>query len=942
MRPLALLLTTLTGFSGLVYEVTWQKYLAALLGSHSEATAAVLAIFLGGLAIGYALFGVLTRRLVERAAWTGESPRLLFVYGFLEVGIGLYAFGFPWLFQRVSAISYALPHALDGFGFAFDVVLAAVLIGPPTVVMGATIPILTQALARDLEDATRFHAFVYGFNTLGAFFGALSAAFFLIPSLGLAGVMSAMGAVNLVAGGIFIVWGRSLGVGAVRQAGASVLPRVTFTAYALVALLTGFAMMTVQTIVIRIGALAFGSSEYTFAMVVAVFVLCIALGSFAVSLVKRVPHGVLPGVLFGLVVLLCVLDTLLPQAPYWVHVIRTGFGSGAADFYRYYLAGFGAVLVGVAPAVLLSGAVLPLVFDHLRQQVGDLGALAGKLYSWNTVGSLLGALFGGYLLFFWFDLDQIFRIAVAAVAVSALLLCGVLYGVRRAAAVTVVVAIAVLPLVSARWDPRLLTGGLFRLREPVFFTGQGVNAVLLQGWQEAGYELLFHEDDPIMTVTVVQEESGGRRARSIVNNGKSDGNTVEDLSTMVMLAALPALYADRLERAFVIGYGTGITAGELASFPSVEKVSVAEISPAVMQAAPLFDNVNHHASRHPKVEIVRSDAYRALMRSEARFDVIISEPSNPWVTGVEMLFSREFLKAASERLEEGGIFAQWIQEYEIDDASIELILRTFLSVFKNASVWRTADDLIVLGSAGAFHERPLVRIEQRLQQQALTRSLLRAGIDSLPALLSHEIVPVGVLAAAQLEGPLHTLGNPRLSHQAGRGFFQGGMGSLPFTGYGLPARVGAANALLNRMAARSGSGLSETERTQAVRHACQTHPSLCLTMLAAWQVNAPGALPLKRLLAALVPPGRDFYLETIGQLTPLMSGQGRGPIPPAVAKRATQHYSAYYQHTAPFRPRYLYQVWRRCQAPQADPAACSQGMEQARRLVEYGHARADH
>ena len=169
VRLVALLLTVLTGFAGLVYEVAWQKYLAALLGSHGEATAAVLAIFLGGLSAGYALFGRATRRVLERARRRGQRPQLLLFYACVEAGIGVYALLFPILFGFAQKLSLLGPLDHDALGFAFDVVLSALLIGPPAVLMGGTIPILTLALAGDFARATRVHAWIYGANTLGAF-----------------------------------------------------------------------------------------------------------------------------------------------------------------------------------------------------------------------------------------------------------------------------------------------------------------------------------------------------------------------------------------------------------------------------------------------------------------------------------------------------------------------------------------------------------------------------------------------------------------------------------------------------------------------------------------------------------------------------------------------------------------------------------------------------
>src|SRR5262245_25418294 len=152
VRAAALALTAHTGFAGLVYEVAWQRYLATLLGAHSESTAAVLAIFLGGLSAGYWLFGAVTKTLVSLARAAGRPPPLLSCYGAVEAAIGVYALSFPWLFRGAQEVSLWLPGGGGLLAFASDVALAAALIGPPAVLMGGTIPILTQALARSLED----------------------------------------------------------------------------------------------------------------------------------------------------------------------------------------------------------------------------------------------------------------------------------------------------------------------------------------------------------------------------------------------------------------------------------------------------------------------------------------------------------------------------------------------------------------------------------------------------------------------------------------------------------------------------------------------------------------------------------------------------------------------------------------------------------------------
>lgn len=846
-RLIALLLTLLTGVSGLVYEVAWQRYLATLLGSHSEATAAVLGIYLGGLSLGYALFGRLTASLVRRAS--GTAPPLALAYGIIEASIGVYAWLFPSLFGLAQDVSYRLHVPSPGLAFAVDVVLAALLIGPPTVLMGGTIPMLTQALSRSLADATRLHALVYAFNTTGAFLGALAAAFWLVPALGLVGVLRVMGAVNLVVGGIFVLMGVAgrttamLPVPGEADRGAL----RGFAAYALVALLSGFAMMTAQTVLIRLSGLAFGSSHFTFAMVVAAFVFCIALGSFAVSLLRRISPALIVASQWCLVAALLLLYTQLEDAPYWAHVLRTKFGTDDAAFYPYYLTAFATILAVIGVPILLAGATLPLLFHHLRGSGGDIGAVAGKLYSWNTVGSLLGALLGGYVLFFWLDLHAVFRVACGALIAGATLLTLQMPGtrMRQGAVVLPVLALLVLFLLPA-WAPERLSAGLFRTRTAQPWTDAGPDAFFASS---DGVDVLFYRDDPVASVAVKEFPIwGGKKTRSIISNGKPDGALVLDYPTMALVALVPALLADKAERAFVIGYGTGVSVGELAALRSMKEVVVAEISPAVMDAAPFFDEGNLNASRSDKVRVLVSDAYRALLRSGGPFDVIVSEPSNPWVTGVEMLFSREFLSAARAQLAPGGVFAQWFHSYETDDETLALVLRTYASVFDQVAVWFTmSNDLLLLGFEQADAAIDLERLALRAASFDYRPGLSRAGVSGVPALLAHELVPVGVLGAPTDGAPIHTLLHPILSHQAARAFFRGGEARLN-TAAAKATRTGGGDMLLQRWAARQGGKLSDTDHGQAVRQTCRHRPVECATMLAQWQVEDPGSPALARQL----------------------------------------------------------------------------------------------
>ncbi len=924
IRLAALLLTALTGFAGLVYEVAWQKYLAALLGSHGEATAAVLAIFLGGLSLGYALFGWASRWLVERSRLRSRPAQLLYFYAIVEAGIGLYALLFPTLFGVFQRISLFVPHGNAGLGFGFDVGLSALLIGPPTVLMGGTIPILTLVLAGDLKHATRIHSLVYGFNTAGAFVGALAAGFLLIPWLGLDWVVYAMGGVNLVAAAIFALLGRHTGgIELDLTAPAAVEPVARFGAWASVSLLAGFAMMALQTTFNRVGALAFGASQFTFASIVAVFVACIALGSLAVSAIGNIPRGLVVGSQWLLVLLLFPLYLVMEDAVYWAHVIRILFYPIDEAFHAYHLLNFEAVFLVLFVPVGLSGALLPLLFHELRREVRELGSVAGRLYAWNTFGSLLGALFGGYLLLFWLDLHHVYRLAMLALAVGASILTVLVLRpmprfaalVKFAVPVVLMATLGAIALLPA-WSPEKLSAGLFRIRSEGQFSFLGPERLF--AGRDIG-EVVSYDDGPTSTVTVIDPD-GSAENRSIVVNGKSDGALFTDYTTMALTALIPALMAESHENGFVIGYGTGVTTGELAALDATRTVTVAEISRGVIQAAPLFDDGNLAASKNPKVSIRRGDAYRALLQSREVYDVIISEPSNPWVVGVEMLYSREFLEAARERLAPGGVYAQWFHIYESDPAVVALVLRTYASVFPHISVWYTLGfDLLLLGFNQVDRALDVEALEERFARDDFAAGFARVGIESFAQLAAHELLPLGAFQAMEQPGEIHSLRHPLLSYRAARAFFRGRLGSLAPHQSRAQVRTAMQNSLLRRHAGGK-TPLPERVILAAAQESCRFNRNEhCGTFFALWSLHYPRSLILKAALAEKRKQGSEAsrYLtpRSLAKLKVMLGGtepDADRTYSAAAAERLTEGWRRHYHHVVPFSRDRLDEIWDRC------------------------------
>jgi hypothetical protein len=422
--------------------------------------------------------------------------------------------------------------------------------------------------------------------------------------------------------------------------------------------------------------------------------------------------------------------------------------------------------------------------------------------------------------------------------------------------------------------------------------------------------------------------------RGIYINGKSDGNLIVDYQTMSLAALVPALLAENPERCFVIGFGTGVTAGELAALDGVREVDVAEISQEVINAAPLFDDGNLSASKNPKVTIHRGDAYRSLLRSEGQYDVIVSEPSNPWVTGVEMLYSVEFLEAARDRLSTGGVYAQWFHLYESDTNTVELVLRTFTSVFPHASVWyANGSDLLLLGFDRSERALDVAALETRFQRSDFSAGFSRVGIESVPALLAHELLPLGTLHAAELEGQLHTLRHPVLSDRAARAFFLGGTARLPKFAWPQSATVGIRNSLLRRFAGTDDRSLPEDVMMSAARETCSGHRRLeCATLLARWLRDDPESERLDHLreeLSQALPNTElpdTFELKSVGVLFGRSSFRRlEGPESLARANRISAIFQLYYHHAVPFERRRLRAVWSQC---------VDAGCDEARRDLE--------
>ncbi len=769
--------TFLTGAAGLIYQVTWQKYLSRLLGSDSVATAIILATFLGGLSIGYYFCGKLTTRL----------KRHFVGYAVLEGIIGAWCLLFPHLFQILDFLtkhwSFSPPLLI-----IFQGILCSVLLmGVPTVCMGGTIPFLTRGISRNITEATSVHAMVYAVNTAGAFAGTLLAGFYLIPNHGLPATMVGTSFLNLGTFFFFLILPKFLKPVEIPEKSEAYIEKRApepssdigrfppFLLYSL-AFLSGFYVMCLENVLIRIINLALGSSSYSFTIIVSVFILSIAAGSFVIGCLKGISRWLLCVNQILISILLLIIFITLDKWPYWAHVIRISFQSNIAGFWGYYLQVFLALACILILPIGLMGATVPIIFHELKRDLPKVGQHSGMVFSWNTAGNLIGSLVGGILLYYVFNNRGVFLTAAFLSALSAGLAGWHLSKKSVVSSFVLFIIIGFMGISSSFYHFKNFTMGTFRLRTPLPFSFS--NAKTFFKTLDKGFEVKYYNDGPMATVAVIQDRKKfplfDKKSMALIINGKSDSSTIGDIYTLKLLAHIPALLADKRNNIMVVGLGTGVTAGELTLYPDVERIDVAEISPSVVKALPYFEKFTHDVQKDPRVHILNGDAFRIIERSQKKWNIIISEPSNPWVTGVDSLFTRDFYQLVKKHLTEDGVLMQWAHTIVASPAMIKMILNTMQQEFKYSHVFLAGSDLLIMASKQPISCSNLIQANAILENnKKVKQSLEEINVWSLASLLVKERWTSSYIADYFSGADIQTLDFPRLHYLAGKDFFLG-------------------------------------------------------------------------------------------------------------------------------------------------------------------------
>jgi len=766
----------LSGAAGLVYEVLWARYLALYVGSTGLAQVIVLATFMGGIAAGSWFLG--------RAADRAPSP--LRLYAWLELAIGVYALFYENLhfIGRDVFIGVVRATGPDTAGLtAGKIAASAMTILVPTFLMGGTLPALGRHMIENLNAAGPRIARLYFLNSLGAVAGCLLAGFWLIRAWGLEFSMMIGGALNVAAGIIALVVasrGREpTGAGRVSrptEASEEPLTRPVVTLLLTAAGVSGALSMLYEVAWIRLLALVLGSSTYAFSLMLATFILGLAIGGYLLSLRKN-PGGyrfifALSSIGVGLTVLLSL--PFYVRLPFWFNQIAASLNREPATFGLYQMAQFFlCALVMIVPTVL-QGITLPAATKALLEDMGGLGRRVGLVFAVNTLGTLIGVVFAGFVGLPGLGIKGTLELAV--LLNFALGAC-VLWTVRRrpefrrmatASAIAVIAVGAGYVAFMGSWDRDVLAVGAYRTRSRI-----PTHADLAARARNA-YKTIFYSDGVDATVVVRDEFENPRvPQRALVINGKVDASTVGDLPTQKTIGHLPLFIHPKPENILIVGVGSGATIGSVLAH-DVKRVDVVELSRDVIEASRLFDSVNGRYWEDPRVSVHWEDAKTFLQITERKYDVIISEPTNPWIAGIAGVFSQEYYLTCREHLAPGGLFVQWVQGYELEDATLFLMLETFRSCFPNFTLWNAAGPDMVLVGSNEPYGPDFARMESVLNRPAVRKDLGSYAVDSVAALLATQMADFSTRpAGARWSQQAHSDYYPILDFIAPRGFFVG-------------------------------------------------------------------------------------------------------------------------------------------------------------------------
>jgi spermidine synthase len=743
-----------SGFCALVYQVVWMREFRLVFGASTSAQAAVVAIFIAGLGLG----GLLIGRRADR------HPRPLWLYGQLELLIALAAAVSPLLLFLVRA-AYIGAGGTTTLGLVVGTIarllLAALVIGLPTVLMGGTLPAAARAAQSAGDRGRTGVALLYGVNTLGAVLGAFLGTFFMIEVFGNRKTLWLACLLNLLVALLARQVSRTLAVepegpeeGEAAPATAAQAPATFVVAGAAV---VGFAFFLMELVWYRMLGPILGGTVFTFGLILTVALFGIGVGGALYSLRRQDATPTLTSFAHT-----CLLEALCIALPFAAgdHVALFAYGLrwlGSVGFFWGYVLGWAITCAAVVlPAAIVAGYQFPMLIALLGQGRREVGRQTGQAYAWNTGGAIAGSLAGGFGLLPLLTAVGAWRatgLLLVLLGIAAVVLSAKRQESRTRLVTPAVLALAAVALFAApgptsAWrhsgigagraqamkaTPNGLVDWLHFYRRAIRWEADGFESSVALGTFDPGY--------------------------AFVINGKIDGSARGDAATMIMSGLVGATLHPNPRRSLVIGLGTGGTAGWLGSVPTMESTDVVEIEARVTDVARDCAPINRDMLANPKVHLTINDARESLLVSRQDYDLIVSEPSNPYRAGVASLFTQEFYRAVTHRLREGGLFLQWVQAYEVDSRTIRTVYATLASVFPHVETWEVESNDMLLVASMKEIRYDAAALRERLATEPYRSAILASWrAQDLEGFLSR-FVASSSLARAVAEGrgiPLNT------------------------------------------------------------------------------------------------------------------------------------------------------------------------------------------
>jgi spermidine synthase/MFS family permease len=731
------LLFILSGAAGLIYESVWARYISLLVGHSAYAQVIVLVMFLGGMAIGSLAVGKRSERIRSPLLW----------YAIVEAVIALIAMVFHPAFVATTNFAYdaLLPRLSPGLPVtAATWTLAALLILPQSILLGATFPLMTAgAVRRRGESSGAAIGLLYFANSFGAALGALLGGFLLVERYGLRGTLTGAAILNcVVAAGIGVGFVRPAdGRRATRDERPAAVPRPSSPVSRLpspihrppspvyrlllsVSFATAFSSFLYEIAWTRMLSLVNGSATHSFEIMLSAFILGLAFGSlwisrFADSSADRI--GLLGRMQWLMGVTAIATLPLYLWSFDWMASLLHALADTDAGYRLFSVSRYGIALVIMLPATFCAGTTLPLITKILLD-AGTGERAIGAVYGVNTIGSIVGAAFAALVLVPLIGLKWVLiGGGVVDIAVGVALLAWQRSGARRNLTVPLgatLAAIAGLALVTP-FAPAKLGSGVFRYKYVP---------------TEKDLRYLFYKDGRTATVGVRQDASDTTSLLVIATNGKPDASMPpawakppqeprmvldQDMSTQILLPMMVLVHAPGSKYGAVIGQGSGITSHILLTSPAIEKLHTIEIEPEMIRGSRLFYPGNRRVFDDPRNSFEIDDARAFMAASGQRFDFIVSEPSNPWVSGVSGLFTVEFYERVRKRLNPDGVFVQWFHLYEMDDASVASVIAGIDRVFGDYRLFVSSNsDIIIVASAQGKLPPPDWSVAERFPELA--------------------------------------------------------------------------------------------------------------------------------------------------------------------------------------------------------------------------------